>query len=92
MDLKIKRKKLPYLLRVLVAIDQFVNVLILNGYEDHTISGRVGYYSYTTGKWYWRWPETVINILFYFEPDHCYKNIEWDEYGLDKPLVKLTPK
>jgi hypothetical protein len=68
-----------YLLRILIAIDQLFNVIVLNGQPDHTISGRVGYKAHTTQKWYWRWAEKGINLLFWFEPNHCFENIEWDE-------------
>lgn len=75
-------KKLgKYLFNILIALDQLGNVLFLNGSPDHTISGRVGYKSFTTGKWYWKTAEKVINTLFWFDKDHCYNSIEWDEVG-----------
>lgn len=68
-----------YAKRLLVSIDQFFNVLLLNGSEDHTISGRVGYKALTTKKRGWLIAEKVINTLFFFEPDHCRNAIEYDE-------------
>lgn len=68
-----------YIMRVLIAIDQLVNVVVLNGSPDHTISGRVGYKSMSTGKRRWRWAESFIDTLFFFEPDHCSRSIEHDE-------------
>lgn len=65
------------ILKILISIDQFANVL-LGGDEDHTISGRVGYAA-IQGK---RWAlimEKIINTLFFFQEDHCRKSIEWDE-------------
>ena len=67
------------MLRVLLALDQLFNVLLLNGSEDHTISGRVGYLAKTTGKRRWLWAEKIINTLFWFDPDHCRNSIEYDE-------------
>ncbi len=68
-----------YILRVLIAVDQLVNVLFLNGSPDHTISGRVGYKAMTTSKARWLWAEKFINTLFFFEPNHCRRVIERDE-------------
>lgn len=71
-------KKKGYFFRLLVSIDQFLNVLLLNGNEDQTISGRVGYRAYITDKWYWMALQKSINLLFFFDDDHCYNAIEWD--------------
>ena len=67
-----------YILRLLISVDQFVNVLLLNGDEDHTISGRVGYKAYSTGDWKWKLAEKIIDTLFFFDERHCYSSIEWD--------------
>lgn len=77
-DNRVKDKK-NYFLRLLIALDQFFNVLLLNGSEDHTISGRVGYKAMTTKKKRWLFLEKVINTLFFFDPDHCRNSIEADE-------------
>jgi len=71
-------KKHSYILRLLISIDQFFNVLLLNGNEDQTISGRVGYRSYKTGKWYWLALEKIINTIFFFHDNHCKNSIEFD--------------
>ncbi|TMO97538.1 hypothetical protein [Pseudoalteromonas ruthenica] len=73
------KKQRSYWLRLLIAIDQLFNVLLLNGDEDHTISGRVGYKAMQTNKWYWLALEKVINAIFFFDKDHCRSSIEWDE-------------
>lgn len=73
------RKKKGRILRLLITIDAFFNVLLLNGSEDHTISGLVGYRAYTTGKKRWLWAEKCINTLFFFDENHCFNSIEWDE-------------
>ena len=72
--------KKSFVLRVLLGIDQLGNVLYFNGSEDHTISGRVGYKSITTNKWYWKALHKLIDALFFFDADHCVKSIETDEY------------
>lgn len=72
-------KRKSYVLRALIALDQLFNVLLLNGSEDHTISGRVGYKAMTTDKWHWKFAEKFINTLFWFDDNHCYNSIEWDE-------------
>lgn len=72
------KKQRSYWLRLLIAIDQLFNVLLLNGHEDHTISGRVGYKAMQTNKWYWLALEVFINTLFWFDEDHCRSSIEWD--------------
>lgn len=73
-----KRKNKSYILKLMIALDQFFNVLIFNGDEDHTISGRVGYKATTTVKKRWLILEWVINKIFFFDEDHCYNSIEWD--------------
>lgn len=78
-------KRKSYILRLLIAIDQVFNVLLLNGNEDHTISGRVGFKAHTTRQWYWLIAERFINTLFWFDPDHCRTSIEWDRVNLKPP-------
>ena len=73
------KNKKPYWLRVLLVIDNAANVIFLNGSEDHTISGHVGYRAMKSGKKRWLLAEKLINKLFYFQPDHCRNAIEWDE-------------
>ncbi len=71
--------KKSYILRLLLVVDAFFNVLLLNGSEDHTISGRVGYKAHKTKKRGWLLAEKFINTLFFFDKNHCYNSIEWDE-------------
>ena len=70
--------KKSYILRSLIAIDQLLNVLVLNGHEDQTISGKVGYKALTSTKTRWKVAEKIINLLFFFDHNHCYNSIEWD--------------
>jgi|6_EtaG_2_1085325.scaffolds.fasta_scaffold06146_6 hypothetical protein len=64
-----------YLRRVLIAFDQLLNVVFLNGSEHQTISGRVGYKALTTGKKRWCCAEKIINTLFFLDKDHCKSSI-----------------
>jgi hypothetical protein len=73
------KNKKSYFLRLLIVVDAFFNVLLLNGSEDHTISGRVGYKAHKTKKRRWLLAEKIINTLFFFDNNHCYNSIEWDE-------------
>ncbi len=78
--------KRSYLMRVLLTIDQTLNVLYFNGSQDHTISGRVGYNSLTKGGWFWTLLHWFIDTLFWFDDDHCVHSIEKDEY-IKYPLL-----
>ena len=82
------KKRKSYLLRLLITIDAFFNVLLLNGSEDHTISGRVGYKALTTKKRRWLIAQKIINTLFFFEENHCYRSIEWDEIRSNTQIKK----
>lgn len=73
------KQEKSYILRLMIAIDQFFNVLILNGDEDHTISGKVGYRAINSDKKRWKYAEKIINTLFWFDKDHCRNSIEYDE-------------
>lgn len=52
-----------YLLRVGDAISQLTNTMLLNGHPNESISGRAWR---TRSVWY-----KVIDLLFWFDPDHC---------------------
>ena len=70
--------KRNWFFRVLLTLDQSLNVILFNGGEDHTISGRVGHKA-KSGGWFWRVLEKVINALFWFDPNHCKRAVEQDE-------------
>ena len=73
-----KRKDKPWALKLLLCVDNFFNVLLLNGNEDQTISGRVGHRAHKSGKRKWLVAQWIINKLFWFDENHCYNSIEWD--------------
>lgn len=68
-----------WLKRLALSIDQFVNVLLFNGDEDHTISGRTGYYYKYSPNLFWRALRGLVNALFFWQQDHCDESIEFKE-------------
>lgn len=75
--------KLPYWLRVLIALDRLANV-ILFGRLGETVSARAGR-ACRAGK---RWGKTVCGILSWFQDDHCAVAIELDR-RLAEELLEL---
>lgn len=65
---------LNYFLRLLLAIDQLLNVLICNGEPDETISS-AAYRMERDGR-FWGFMRPVIDTLFWFQPNHCRKAYE----------------
>lgn len=59
-----------YLFNILLAIDQFLNVLLL-GDPDETISSRVGKKH--------PWAARIVDRLFWFDPRHTERSAEPDE-------------
>lgn len=53
-----------YLIRVGNSLSQLVNVVLLNGHPDECLSGR----AYRTQT---KWAITVIDFLFFWDPEHC---------------------
>ena len=54
---------MKYLIKVGDALSQLLNVLLLNGHPNESISGRA---FRTKSLWY-----SVIDLLFWFDPQHC---------------------
>jgi hypothetical protein len=63
-----------YLWNLLIALDQFVNTLLL-GDPDETISSRAAK-AMLEGK---RWGCVLCRLLDYVQKDHCLKSLEVDE-------------
>ena len=59
-------KKRSYVLRLLLVMDQFFNVLFWNGSQDETVSSHIG----RTGRSKW-----LCNILKKLENNHCFKSL-----------------
>lgn len=56
-----------YFTSVLIGIDQLANTL-LAGYPDETLSSRAYRQRH---KFRWSVMQEVINLLFFWQPDHC---------------------
>jgi len=62
--------KRSYFMRILLAIDQLLNVIFLNGSQDQTISGHIAKKQYE-GKA--RWYHCLLcRFLMIFEAKHCW--------------------
>jgi hypothetical protein len=69
--------------QVIMSFDQFINTL-LGGWADETISARC---YRTKSKFEW-W----INLLFFWQPDHCHKAYLWEMIRGDLPIEYRTGK
>ena len=78
-----------YLMQVLIALDQLVNVLF-GGYADETMSSRAYRMSerHDTGVFGWRWRvcASLINTLF-IDRHHCR-----DAYLSERDNLQLPPE
>lgn len=72
--------KKSYFKRILILCTALLNVVILNGSEDHTTSGRVGWKAKNLKRQPWLFLEKLINTLFFWDENHCENSIEEDEY------------
>ena len=72
--------KKPYYKRVLLVLTAAFNVIVLNGAEDHTTSGRVGWKCKYEPNWFWLTARKIINTMFFWQDNHCTGAIEHDEY------------
>ena len=64
--------KHPDGLQVLIAIDQLLNTLLC-GYADESMSSRAHRLAIERGR---KWPEKIIDALFFWQEDHCLKSYE----------------
>lgn len=58
-------------MQVLIALDQLLNALLF-GYADETLSSRA-YRADRDGKWFGRLFRPAIDVLFFWQPRHCYQ-------------------
>lgn len=72
-----------YLIRLLDATSQWLNVALLWGDANESISGR----AFREG---WRKTEAVINTLAFWEPDHCRRAHETDVLRAHKLIEENT--
>ena len=59
-----------YIINILIAFDQFINVLFL-GQPDETISSRAWRCKDVSS--FWKVMRRVIDLLFFFQKEHCFK-------------------
>ena len=59
-----------YIINLLVAFDQFINVLF-SGQPDETISSRA--WRCKDASSFWRFMRKFIDLLFFFQQQHCFK-------------------
>lgn len=58
-----------YIINILVALDQFINVLFL-GQPDETISSRA--WRCKDSSSFWKFMRKLIDTIFFWQKDHCY--------------------
>ena len=71
-----------WFLNLLIAIDQLANVL-LRGAPDETLSARAHRMRMKGHRW-WGWTAGAINLLFFWQADHCHAS--WVAETLRKQL------
>ena len=64
-----------YLMRVLVSLDQFINVIFFGGYEDETLSSCAYRLSQKNSYWYSVYPRKIIDIFLFFDIGYIEKDI-----------------
>lgn len=62
---------MTYLKKVLIWLDQGVNVIFFGGYPDETLSSRAYRRCRDKGKCFSR---KFIDTLFFLDKDHCYQS------------------
>lgn len=74
------------ILNLLIALDQFVYVLITlgEGMPDETMSA-AAYRAHITRR-PWGFMKRVIDRLFWFDPDHCYQAYMSEVNGMQLPF------
>jgi hypothetical protein len=79
-----------YILRVLIAFDQLLNVAICNGEPDETMSSAA--YRMERDGHFWGFMRPVIDWLASpFQKDHCRKAFESEQLDLQLPAEFQKP-
>lgn len=71
------------LIQIAIAFDQLVNTLIPGGYADETLSARA-HRMRIKAQPVWGWTARAINLLFFWQADHC--KAAWQEEVLRRQL------
>ena len=76
-----------YILNILIAFDQFVNVLFL-GKPDETISSRAWRCKDTSS--FWKFMRKLIDTIFFWQKDHCYNSFiaEVERHQITTEILK----
>lgn len=77
-----------YLKQILIAIDQLANT-VLSGYADETLSSRA-HRMREKGHRYWGWTAGAIDLIFFFDPDHCRTSYESERERMQLPPEMRT--
>lgn len=77
-----------YLKQILIAVDQLANT-VLSGYADETLSSRA-HRMREKGHRYWGWTASAIDLLFFFDPDHCRASYESERERMQLPPEMRT--
>ena len=86
-------KHLNYAQRLFLAFDQFLNA-VFNGWPDETLSARTYRQYINTDKFRWIFAYRLINILFFWQKDHCkeaYRH-ELEHYHMPRTYYRQTNK
>ena len=80
---------MSYLVNLALSFDQFMNT-VLAGKPDETLSSRA-YRMYVKGRWFGTLCYHFINILFFWQDDHCYSSYvsELNRRHLPKEFQKV---
>lgn len=75
-----------WFLNLLIAIDQLINV-VLNGDPDETLSSRA-HRMREKGQPYWGWTANAIDLLFFWQHQHCQQAYESEVLRLQQNGVR----
>ena len=76
-----------YFINILIAFDQFINVLFL-GQPDETISSRAWRCKDVSS--FWKVVRRFIDLLFFFQKEHCHKAylVELERKQITTTIIK----
>lgn len=71
----VKQQFYLWLTRIAAWASQTLNLFLLFGHHDQTISARCYVNRHQCG---WNFAHWLVNKMFFFDPDHCYKSFMRD--------------
>ena len=78
-----------YCLRVAAWLSQGANCVLLTGHHDQTVSARCYVNRHRHG---WAFARGAINMLFFWQPDHCRASYQRDVDFARQLLTKRSPE